>query len=885
MRSKRRFQPPFPELIVPTQERGNDKKIAVVPPRVLAVAALAWLGALSPAQAGGPPANYSAFAAAGTQRTLPADGRELLAPGHPLSLEARQGVPSFLWSAAAPPPSPPADQAAAEQLAWRHLHRHAALYRLEQPALAGATLRQMRYRPGRPLIASFSQEIAGIEVFGREMALLMRPDGRLVAISGYLSPHGVPPAGSRFRLSAAAAILAAIQDQRGGGPLAPDSLQLDEARDGYQWHRWRWPAQRPPALAERLRAKPVYYPHPDRLEAAYYLELTGGTEEYAYVVSAENGAILQRSLLTFAEQAKTSPPYRYNVWAGGASPHLPLDGPQGGAWNPSPTGQPEPWQPFALVPQRQVAYACMPNPQENACDPWLSGSQTQGNNALAYADVEAPDGFNDGDYYAETTTRRRFDYPYDANLPADADPAQIKAGIVQAFYTSNFLHDLFYAHGFDEASGNAQQNNYGRGGLGSDPMLVEVQDYGGKNNADMSARADGDSPRMQLYLWQNNDIHFNINSPASLQGEYRASSAVFGAQNFAVSGDVVMVDDGEGITGDGCQPPLKNAEQLAGHIALIDRNDCYFVDKAKYAQQAGAIAAVIADNIEGEIPPTMSGTDPSVTLPVLGVEWSTGNQIKAALAAGQTVNVSLGSDKRLLDSALDNTIVSHEWTHFLSSRLIGDGNGLSNSQGISLSEGWSDFVALLLIVKAEDRHNPLFPRFSGSYAIGAYVADSPAYFGQRRYPYSTDLGKNPLTFKHIEDGVPLPPDVPINPNDQSPSTLDGSHNSEVHNSGEVWAQMLWEAYAALLNDSARLSYAQARQRMLDYLVDSLRMTPSNPTFTEARDALLSVAQASDEQDYQLFWQAFAKRGLGANAVAPPRDDKTHAGVVEDYSVP
>lgn len=853
------------------------------PPRIFAAVALAWLGALPPAQANEPLANYSAFAAARTIRPLPAGGRELSAPGHAIALEERLGVPRFLWAAAVPPSSPPAAAADAERLAWRHLRRYAPLYRLDNAALAGAKLRQLRYQPGRPLIASFNQSVAGIEVYGREMALLMRPDGRLLAISGYLAPQSSAAAGKGFRHSAAAAIRAAVQDYSGGERLPQESLQAAERRDGYQWFRLQRPAGRLAALAERLRAKPVYYPLPNRLEAAYYLELTGGPQEYAYVVSAENGAILQRSLLTFSEQA-TYPAYRYNVWAGAAPPHLPLDGAQGGAWNPSPSGLPEPWQPFALVPQQPVAYACMPNPQENACDPWLSGSQTQGNNVSAYADVEAPDGFSSGDYYAETTSRRRFDYPYAAGLSADSE-AQAKAGIVQAFYTSNYLHDLFYAHGFDEAARNGQQNNYGRGGLGLDPMLVEVQDYRGKNNADMAAHADGESPRMQLYLWQNNDIHFTIDSPAALQGEYHASSAAFGAQSFAVSGDIVLVDDGEGITSDGCQPPLKNAGQLAGHIALIDRNDCYFVDKAKYAQQAGAIAAVIADNVEGELPPGMSGTDPSVTLPVLGVEWSTGNQIKAALAAGQAVNVSLSSNKLLLDSAVDNTIIAHEWTHFLSSRLIGNGSGLNNSQGVSLGEGWSDFAALLLIVKAADRHNPLFPHFSGSYAIGAYVADSPAYFGQRRYPYSTDPGKNPLTFKHIEDGVPLPADVPINPKDQSTATLGGSNNSEVHNSGEVWAQMLWEAYAALLNDNARLSYAQARERMLDYLVDSLRMTPANPTFTEARDALLSVAQARDEQDYQLFWQAFAKRGLGAQAVAPPRDDKTHAGVVEDYSVP
>lgn len=48
----------------------------------------------------------------------------------------------------------------------------------------------------------------------------------------------------------------------------------------------------------------------------------------------------------------------------------------------------------------------------------------------------------------------------------------IAAKIVQAFYTTNWLHDFFYTAGFDELAGNAQQDNSGRGGLACDPLIV-----------------------------------------------------------------------------------------------------------------------------------------------------------------------------------------------------------------------------------------------------------------------------------------------------------------------------------------------------------------------------------------------------------------------------
>ncbi len=46
-------------------------------------------------------------------------------------------------------------------------------------------------------------------------------------------------------------------------------------------------------------------------------------------------------------------------------------------------------------------------------------------------------------------------------------------------------------------------------------------------------------------------------------------------------------------------------------------------------------------------------------------------------------------------------------------------------------------------------------------------------------------------------------------------------------------------------------------------------------FIDARDALLAVTAASDGADFQLFGQAFAKRGLGTGALAPDPFDPTN----------
>jgi len=62
------------------------------------------------------------------------------------------------------------------------------------------------------------------------------------------------------------------------------------------------------------------------------------------------------------------------------------------------------------------------------------------------------------------------------------------------------------------------------------------------------------------------------------------------------------------------------------------------------------------------------------------------------------------------------------------------------------------------------------------------------------------------------------------------------------------------------------------------------MTPNAPTMLEARDAILAVADASDDADFTLWATAFAKRGMGLGAVGPDRNSNTHIGVTESYVV-
>ncbi len=139
----------------------------------------------------------------------------------------------------------------------------------------------------------------------------------------------------------------------------------------------------------------------------------------------------------------------------------------------------------------------------------------------------------------------------------------------------------------------------------------------------------------------------HINAPESLVGDYPAGTASFGRLVNGDTGDLVLVADADGRT-IGCTAPFANAIDVAGKIALIDRGTCSFDVKAKNAQDAGAIAVVIANNAAGD-PPAMGVGTPAianaVTIPVLSITQALGVSIKAALpSAAVNVTFSPGGD-------------------------------------------------------------------------------------------------------------------------------------------------------------------------------------------------------------------------------------------------
>ena len=712
-------------------------------------------------------------------------------------------------------------------------------------------------------IAKFNQEFAGIEVFNKEYNVLMDAEFNLVAGSGGLSSAAAAPkvsALSAFGNADAAVLHAFVAAGGNENEVILNALESDGKYEQFAAADQQGSVK----LIGEPRAKPVFFEKKSKLIPAHYVEIEVSSEDavdseyYSYVIASETGEVLFKNSLK-AHAAD----FEYRIYAD--SNGRPWDGPHG---NVIPAEDADQVDKTAYLDAPLVKLLHGPISKK---DPWLleSATNTIGNNVNAYADVVAPDGFTNGDYNAEITGPKTFDYKY-RTTEAETSVNNRKAAIVNLFYMNNYLHDMFYDYGFNEAAGNAQALNYGRGGVEGDPIRAEVQDNSGFNNANMSTPADGRSPRMQMYLWDSKDAVFGKDygvkataggEPIVITDMQRSS---FGTGQFNLSGELVIFDDGVAPTRDACTAAV-NGAALAGKIAIVNRGTCAFTVKVKAAQDAGAIGVIVVNNTSTPpVLPGMGGTDATVKIPNLGVTLAEGNNLYAALEAGKTVTIEMFNKKPYKDSSWDNAIVSHEWGHYISNRLVGNGSGLYNNQGRSMGEGWGDFHALMMISEAKDLLLPGNDKLQRAYAAITYV-DS-FYYGIRSVPYSQDRAVNPKSFQNIEVGKGVAVDSQTG-------------NAQVHSAGEVWATVLWDGFANLVNDD-RHSFDEAKHRMLGYLVNGYKMTPVGPTYTEARDAILAAAYAKDPADYKLLLKAFADRGMGLGAVSPDRDNGKHTGVVE-----
>jgi hypothetical protein len=162
---------------------------------------------------------------------------------------------------------------------------------------------------------------------------------------------------------------------------------------------------------------------------------------------------------------------------------------------------------------------------------------------------------------------------------------------------------------------------------------------------------DGDAVRAAVPSTLDNAATLRMTAPATIAGSFDFGTASFGPTvgSPEVSGEVAAALDASDTAGpattDACSE-LTNPSELAGKIALVDRGECLFVEKAARVQAAGAIAMIVANNVAGSEPPGMGGDDVGIDIPCVSVTQPDGASIRANLDAGAAALLGLDPRRR-----------------------------------------------------------------------------------------------------------------------------------------------------------------------------------------------------------------------------------------------
>ncbi|RZU20253.1 F5/8 type C domain-containing protein [Kribbella rubisoli] len=190
--------------------------------------------------------------------------------------------------------------------------------------------------------------------------------------------------------------------------------------------------------------------------------------------------------------------------------------------------------------------------------------------------------------------------------------------------------------------------------------------------------------------------------------------------------------------------------------------------------------------------------------------------------------------------ANDASILYHEYTHGLSNRLVVDATGnstLNSIQAGSMGEAWSDFYAMDYLVSHGLEKDTTAP---GEVLEGRYVSHGELFRTQAIDCRVKAVSPNCIQPDGSKGGYTYA-DFP---------TIGGT--PEVHASGEVWAQTLWD-----LRERFGRSYA------MSIITRAMELSPADPTMLDMRNAIVQAdLVASGGKNADTIWTVFANRGMG-----------------------
>jgi len=702
---------------------------------------------------------------------------------------------------------------------------------------------------------NLNQRFRDLEVFGGHARVNVAADGRVVFVGGRFV-SGLADASGEGELAAAEAVEAAAE-----------SLTLDDPANLRVLSREDGAAQETVLSGGGISDEPIparlgWQPTTNGLRLAWRLVIDDSSASSVWnaTVDADNGRLLavddwtdhdtreglasrlqrEGGLTSAAVQALAAGPTVFE-------PANPVN--DGSSYRVYPQESPDDSD-RVLFTNPADGFASPFGWQDTNGVPGAEFTITRGNNVHAYTDRDN-DGAQDPAGSPDGGAGLDFDFPINLGEHAQFN---VPANITNMFRWCNIVHDVMYLYGFDEASGNFQVNNYGRGGTGGDDVRCEGMDGSGQSNANFSTpAADGGQPRMQTMIEFGSGLPSAVTvSSGAAAGTYLAQYARYSppATTAGTPGTLVLVNDGAGAPNDGC-----DAFSLpAGAIAVVDTaTACTNHAQTLNAQNAGAVAVVIVHTTDN--PALTSGPMfPVINVPTIRVGLTDGNTIKAAIAgspAPGSVHRNTGrAPLRVGD--LDTATIIHEYSHGVSNRLTGGLNINCLTGQEQMGEGWGDWHAITALIDTV-KDDPDGPRGIYPYVLYEPPRTSP---GLRNRPYSRNMEIQPSTYDSIKQGA----------------WLNGASLSQPHGIGHAWSAMLWDMVWDLIekngfNPNLYDDWSTGGNNLAYQIVnDGLKFQGCAPTFVSGRNAIIAAEDVLTEGDNACtLWASFSRRGLGFSA--------------------
>ncbi len=348
----------------------------------------------------------------------------------------------------AAPLTPPSSRPARE-IALNYVRGLAADLQLGEPDMAGVYVAK-EYDTAHNGVHHiiFRQQFQGIDVQNAEWVVNIASDGSILNAGGNLYPAPAPDTVLPPASSAMTAVRAAVQAIN--PKLGANYMPFGSARPARKSTGVRFAAG---VFPQEIDGELVWYAVRGRIYPAwlFYIVDEDGISSYAIVVDDASQAILSKLPMTYFQSPQ--PPRGQAFERGSPQP------------NPTPgvrlTGPPP------IVDRTLQSFKGDPKASPLG---WVTGTETVGNNAVVGENLLGTT------FLLNPTTAKSAtaDFSFPLQLGA-GQPNPINypdAASTNLFYWINRAHDLHYLSGFDEAAGNFQQENFGRGGVGGDPMYV-----------------------------------------------------------------------------------------------------------------------------------------------------------------------------------------------------------------------------------------------------------------------------------------------------------------------------------------------------------------------------------------------------------------------------